>query len=178
MRKLLLAIVAVALFAGMAMAQPSATGTININVPVGGRFSITLAPASGSTITYPTLYPGDVDATTGVVGITVLSNYKNTTWGLQVHQNQLLTDAAITEAIPSASFTHTSTGGTGGTHLDATATIFTTTTATTFYTCGPLEQQNLPLGSTISQAMRLAIPNNQASGTYINTLTYTLTAHP
>jgi len=176
MRKLLLAIVAVALFAGLAMAQLNQTGTVNINVPVGGVFTMGLAPVSGSTINYPTLSPGDIDATTGSVNITVCSNHKNSVWYLQVHQNNVLTDAAIPDFIPSANFTHTSTGGTG-IRADGAATPFAGSAAT-FYTCAAAERKNLPGGTTITQAMQLTIPNDQAAGTYINTLTYTLTVAP
>jgi len=177
MRKLLLATLAVALFAGLAMAQTDQTGTININVPVGGLFTMALTPASGSTITYPLMAPGTSDNTTGIVSILVRSNFKNNTWYLKVHQNNVLTDAAITEFIPSANFTHTSAGGLG-THADAAATQFVTGTATTFYTCDATEQKNIPAGTTITQTMNLLVPASQAAGTYINTLTYTLTVTP
>ena len=177
MRKLLLASLVVALFAGMAMAQITQTGTVNINVPVAGLFTMALTPASGSTITYLTMSPGTSDNTTGVVDILVRSNFKNNTWYLKVHQNQELSDGAILETIPSANFTHTSTGGLG-LHADAAATQFSTGTATTFYTCDLTERKNIPAGTTITQNMDLTIPLTQAAGTYVNTLTYTLTVTP
>ncbi|MBI4727280.1 hypothetical protein HY768_08695 [candidate division TA06 bacterium] len=180
MKKILLATVAVALFAGMALAQVDQTGTTNIEVKVVGVFTMTLTPASGSTITYgdgvTTMVPGTSD-NTKTVGILVKSNFKNNTWYLKVNQDQILTDAAIVETIPSANFTHTSTGGLG-VHADAAATEFVTTTPTLFYTCDAAERKNIPTGTTITQQLQLLVPDTQAAGTYINTLTYTLTVTP
>jgi len=175
MRKLLMAIVAVALFAGMAMAQLDVTGTVVINAPVGGLFTMAL---SGGPINYVGLVPGVTDNTKSV-GITVRSNYKNADWVLQVHQNQLLTDGTITESIPSTSFTHSTTGAGVGLYADAAPTQFVTGTAATFYTCVPAtEGKTTGLGLTFTQALQLSIPVDQAAGAYTNTLTYTLTVNP
>lgn len=174
MKKLLLASLAVALFAGMAMAQPAdVSSPVVVTVPVGGVFQMTLGAAA---IDYLPLLPGDFD-NSQFLDITVRSNWKNNTWVLQVHQNELLTDAAITEVIPSVNFTHTSTGGLG-VHADAAPTEFVTGTATTFYTCDATERKNVGSPTTITQQYQLAAPVDQAAGTYTNTLTYTLHAIP
>jgi hypothetical protein len=174
MKKFLLASLVVALFAGFALAQPAdVTGDVVVTVPVGGVFEMTLSTAA---INYLPLLPGDND-NTQTLDITVRSNWKNNTWILQVQQDGLLTDAAITEVIPSVNFTHTSSGGLG-VHADAAATEFVTGTATTFYTCDATERKNVGSPTTITQEYQLSAPSDQAAGTYTNTLTYTLHANP
>jgi hypothetical protein len=175
MKKILLASLVVAMFAGMAMAQPIEVNSalVPVTVPVGGVFQMTLSAAA---INYLPLLPGDFD-NTQTMDVTVRSNWKGYTWILKVQQDGLLTDALITEVIPSVNFTHTSTGG-AGVRADAAATEFVTGTATTFYTCALAEQKNVGSPTVIQQQYQLAAPADQAAGTYTNNLTYTLTVTP
>lgn len=165
MKKLLLASLVVALFAGMAMAQADQTATVDVSVNVNGIWSLAL---SSGTVNFGNMDPG-ANATAGVTA-TVKTNQK-IAWYLKLNKDQDLThtvDAA--EFIPSTNFTYTGSGGGGG-WLDGefppAAALGYTATVT---------ERKAAAGIVLTTTYDLTIPADAVAGTYTNTITYTLTA--
>jgi len=159
--------VAVALFAGLAMAQPAdVTGTVNVQVLVAGIWQINL---SAGAVDFGTLSPGDV--ATSAVTATVRTNQK-VAWYLKLNKSQDLTHTVdATEVIPSANFTYAGSGGAG---TWAAAGEFSLTPALG-YTATVLEQK-VAAGLALTTTYSLTIPAEAVAGTYTNVITYTLTA--
>lgn len=159
---------------GQVLAAPAdQTATVNVTATVNNVFTLTL---NTSTVTF-TGGPGDTPTPSPTTVIaTVKSNFTaGSPWQLKIKKNQDLTDSDITNptpSIPSASFTHTSTGG-AGTHADSVDTVFSTT-STIYYTATTPEKNNLTAGTAITSPYKLVIPTTQSAGTYTNTTTHTL----
>lgn len=167
MKRLLLAGLIVALFAGMAMAQANQTAAVDVSVNVNGVWSLAL---SSGTVDFGNMDVG-TNATAPVTA-TVRTNQK-VAWYLKLNKNQDLThsvDAA--ETIPSASFTYTGSGGAGtwvnGQFPSAATTVYTATVG----------EQKAAAGVALTTTYDLTIPADAVAGTYTNTITYTLTVSP
>ena len=167
MKKLLLASLVVALFAGMAMAQADETATVDVSVNVNGIWSIAL---SSGTVDFGNMDPG-ANATAGVTA-TVRTNQK-IAWYLKLNKDQDLTHTVDgTETIPSASFLYAGSGG-AGTWVDGEFPL----AATIGYTATVAERK-AAAGIALTTTYDLTIPAEAVAGTYTNTITYTLTATP
>ena len=169
MKKLLLASLVIALFAGMALAQPAdETATVDVQVTVNGIWSITLDVAA---IDFGLLEPGDI-ATPADVVATVRSNQK-IPWGLQLNKDRDLTNDVALESIPSANFTYAGAGG-AGTWVNG---EFSLAPATAYTSATPAEDK-IAAGLALTPTLSLTIPAPAAAGLYTNVITYTLTATP
>lgn len=167
MKKLLLAGLVVALFAGMAMAQADQTATVDVSVNVNGIWSLAL---SSGTVNFGNMDPG-ANATAGVTA-TVRTNQK-VAWYLKLNKDQDLTHTVdATETIPSANFLYTGSGGAGpwvtGQFNLSPSLGYTATVA----------EQKAAAGVALTTTYDLTIPADAVAGTYTNTITYTLTATP
>ncbi|MBU1356333.1 MAG: hypothetical protein KJ620_07165 [Candidatus Edwardsbacteria bacterium] len=169
MKKLLLASLVVALFAGMAMAQPAdVTSDVDVQVTVGGVWTLTLDVAA---IDFGILIPGD--NASDAVNVNVRTNQK-IAWHLKLNKDQDLTHTVdATEIFPSANLTYTGSGG-AGTWVDGEFTL----APTTAYTCAAIEYKNLGAGTDLTTTLDILIPDPAMAGIYTNTITYTLTATP
>lgn len=170
MKKLMLASLAVALFAGIAMAQVDQSATVDAQVTVNGIWSLTLSTAA---VDFGTWEPGDVCTPVNVVA-TVRTNQK-VAWFLKLSQNGDLLNTSVVpnETIPSdPNFTYSGSGG-AGTWTPG----FFQTTPTTAYACDATEYK-AAAGVPLTTALALTIPAPAAAGVYSNTLTYTLTTTP
>ncbi|MBI4727442.1 hypothetical protein HY768_09555 [candidate division TA06 bacterium] len=170
-RLLIIAAVFMALPA-MVWAQVDDAQNKTVQIAIAGTFTLSLS--GGATVDLgTTTLNTTVNTEASPIIVTVLSNYAGSLWYLKIHDNQALTSGSYT--IPNASYTHKSSGG-AGVHLDLIYTAMTTS-ASLFYTCDLLtEDNNLPGGTAITCNLQVAVPNNQNAGTYSNTTTYTLTA--
>jgi len=168
MKKLLLAGLVVALFAGMASAQLlDQTATVDVQVAVNGIWSLTM---SAPLVDFGAMDVG-TNATQGVTA-TVRTNQK-VAWYLKLHKSQDLTHTTdATEFIPSANFLYTGSGGAGAWVNGEFQAV-----ATTAYTATAAEQK-AAAGIALTTTYDLTIPAEAVAGTYTNTITYTLTATP
>jgi len=163
----LLALVGANVGARAFAAPAEQTATVSVTATVNNTFTLTLDSPTVSL----TGNPGETKTQARIA--TVKSNFiAGNPWQLRIKQNQDLTDSGTSATIASAQFTHTSTGG-AGTHADSSDTTFSTT-STTYYTADGSEKNNLPSGTPITTTFKLVIPDNQAAGTYTNTITFTL----
>lgn len=169
MKKLLLASLVVALFAGLAIAQPAdVSSPVDVQVTVGGVWELTLDVAA---IDFGILIPGD--NASAAVNANVRTNQK-IAWYLKLNKDQDLTHTVDgTEIIPSANLTFTGSGGAGA-WVNGEFNL----APTTAYTCDATEYKNLGAGTDLTTTLDILIPDPAMAGTYTNTITYTLTATP
>jgi hypothetical protein len=169
MKKLLLASLAVALFAGMAMAQLDQTADLNVSVTVNGIWSIALSTGA---VDFGMLEPGD-PATPASVVATVRSNQK-IPWYLKLNKNNdLYCPLPVDEYIPSANFTYTGAGGAG----TWTNGEFALAPTTAYASASPAEDK-IAAGLALTTTLNLTVPAPQTAGVYTNIVTYTLSATP
>jgi len=168
MKRVILAIGLVVLLAGLASAQPApVTADVAVTAVVNGVWRLTLNTLA---VNYA-LDPGATDATQSVVA-NVRTN-QNIDWGLQLNQDQDLTEP-LGDVIPNANFTFAGSGG-------AVAWVYTGVfpgVATTAYNADATEHKVMGAGLNLTTAYTLTIPGDQTAGTYTNIITYTLTALP
>lgn len=157
---------------GQALAAPpsDSTQTVSVTASVGTTFTLTCDKSA------VTLTGNPSDTKSDTVICTAKSNYTPSPWLLKIKTNQALTDSSISESIPLANFLHSSTGG-SGTRDDSSDTAFTTSDVT-YYTAHASEKNNLPGGTAITSTLKVNIPNNQATGSYSATVTFTMTVTP
>jgi opacity protein-like surface antigen len=169
MRKFLLATLAVALFAGMAMAQHADLASpVNVQVTIGGVWQLTLDVAA---INFGIMIPGDNGS--AAVNANIRTNQK-VAWYLKLNKDQDLTHSLdVTEIIPSANLTYTGSGG-AGTWANGQFNL----APTTAYSCAAAEYKCMGLGLNLATTLAILIPDPAMAGTYTNTITYTLTATP
>ncbi len=170
MKKLLLASLVVALFAGFAIAQPAdVTSNVDVQVTVNGVWTLTL---DNNAVDFGILEPGDV-ATPADIVATVRTNQK-IAWYLKLNKDQDLTNTTIPgEVFPSANFTYAGSGG-AGVWANGTFNLLPTTA----YTADAAEYKNLGAGTALTTTLSLTVPAPAVAGVYTNTITYTLTATP
>lgn len=167
MKKVLMAALLVAVFAGLAMAQADLTATVDVSVTVNGVWSLAL---DNSAVDFGIMDLGDND--TAPITATVRTNQK-VGWYLKLNKNQDLTHSVDgTETIPSANFTYTGSGGAG-----TWANGEFQSSATTAYTAHSSEEK-AAAGVALTTTYDLTIPADAMAGIYENTITYTLTATP
>lgn len=175
MKKVLMAALLVAVFAGMAMAQPAdETANVTVNAYVGGVWSITLSTGAvnfGSALV--PLAPGA--SASAPVTATVRTNQK-IGWGLQLNTDGDLENTTFPgEIIPAANLTF---NGVGGLAAWGIASGPVPSSITTVYTADALEYKNLGAGTPLLTTLSVLIPTDAVAGTYTNVITYTLTANP